>query len=212
MLGLRRETGLPRLTLADGASAATPDPAWDPDINGWVFGLAQSGGQLYAGGTYSTVNGGAVARTSLSAFNFADGSSAAVADPVWDPGMGGVVYGVAVSGGKLYAGGNFSTVNGGAVTRQRVAAFNLADGSSPAIADAWNPSVGPDVRTVAPSGSAGVLIGGSFGSIGGNPRLRLAGFGAAAFMPQAWLPVAAALLILGATVVAVRVRRSKRSA
>ena len=206
--GATTRNGLAAFNLADGASAATPDAAWDPNINGWVFGLAESGGKLYAGGTYGTVNGGAVTNASLSAFNLADGSAAAVADPAWDPSMGGVVYSVAVSGGKLFAGGNFNTVNGGSITRRGAAAFNLADGVSPAVADAWNPNATQQVMTITPSGSDGVLIGGFFGL----PQLYLAGFSTAAFMPQAWVPVAAALLILGAALVALRARRAKRSA
>ncbi|MCP4644199.1 MAG: hypothetical protein GY851_27400 [bacterium] len=200
---------LAAFNLADGTSAATPDPAWDPNMNLIVTSLAVSGGQVYVGGAFTAANGGATTRRYLAAFNLADGTSAATPDAVWDPNVGDVVTALTVFDGKVYAGGNFVTVNGGATTRNRLAAFNPADGSSAAIAEAWNPNANLPVLELAESGSDGILVGGYFTTVGGSARTYLAGFSEPPALPLSWIPAAAVMVVLALFVV---VRRKARSA
>jgi len=211
--GATTRNRLAAFNLADGTSPATVDPAWDPSMDFWVSALAVSGGYVYVGGAFSTVNGGATTRNRLAAFNLADGTSLATVDAAWDPSMNGSVNDLAVSGGKVYAGGSFQTVNGGAATRIRLAAFNLADGTSPATPDAWDPNAGFGgvVIALASSGSGGVLAGGSFTTMGGSPQNYLAGFGTSAFMPVGWISVAVVLLAVGLFVL-LRHRKDKARA
>jgi hypothetical protein len=205
--GLTTRNRLAAFNLADGSSAATADPAWDPNMDGLVLALAVSGGKVYAGGPFTTVNGGATSRWCLAAFNPADGVSAATVDSAWDPNLTSSVRALAVSGGKIFVGGDFTTANGGAIARNRLAAFNLADGSSAATPDSWDPSANDTVKALAPSGSGGILAGGDFTTIGGNPQLYLAAFGADSMMPLTWIPAASLMLVVG--LLAVRRRKAR---
>jgi hypothetical protein len=84
-------------------------------------------------------------------------------------GVTGRVYASVVIGNIAYIGGNFSNVGG--VTRNNLAAINLATGR---VTD-WNPNANARVLTldVAPDGSV-IYAGGGFSSIGGVTRRRAA--------------------------------------
>lgn len=94
----------------------------------------------------------------------------------------GIVWGQAVVGNTVYAGGKFSTARpagssaGGAdsVTRSNLMAYNLTTG---AIDSTFAPTVnGPvQVVTASPDGSR-VYIGGQFTSVNGQNRYRIAAF------------------------------------
>ena len=203
--GATTRNRLAAFNLADGIDTGMTDPAWDPNMNHFVYALAVSRGKLYAGGMFTEVNGGATVRNCLAAFNLADGTSAAAVDPVWNPDCFGGVTALAVSGRKLYAGGAFAYLD----PPRCLAAFNLAGGSRAAIVDSWCPNANNWVFALAPSGSGGILAGGYFPTIGGNPRSYLAGFGAGELMPLGWISVAAVMLVVALLVV---VRRKARSA
>jgi hypothetical protein len=51
----------------------------------------------------------------------------------WNPDLNFPVFAMAIAGGKLYVGGQFTQV--GTTPRQRLAAFNLSNGNL----DTWNP-------------------------------------------------------------------------
>jgi alpha-tubulin suppressor-like RCC1 family protein len=136
--------GMAALNLSDAQATG-----WDPDIGQTfvdgnittVHSMAIAGSTLYAGGMFNTVNGGGFTRNMLAAFNLTDGTATS-----WDPdvssdngpeGVHDVVNSIAISGDTLYAGGHFTTVNGGGVNRNNLAAFNLTDGT----ATAWDPDV-----------------------------------------------------------------------
>ena len=172
--GATTRNRLAAFNLADGTDTGTADANWNPNLNQYVMSLVVSGTKVYAGGVFDTVNG-ATTRYSLAAFNAADGSDTGTTDANWNPNMGNVVQSLAVSGTKVFAGGWFSTVNGG-TTRNCLAAFNVADGSDTGTALAWDPNVNTAAYALAPSAS-GVFAGGSFTTIGGNPKNNLAGFG-----------------------------------
>jgi hypothetical protein len=124
-------------------------------VNDWVYAIAVSGSDVYAGGWFTQAGGSPanyIARW--------DGSS-------WNPlggGLNGNVNAIAVSGTDLYVGGAFFQAGGN--TANRIARW---DGSS------WNPIGGgvggpnsPIVYAIAVSGSD-VYVGGSFMLAGVNP-------------------------------------------
>src|SRR5439155_653073 len=125
---------------------------WDPNVNGGVDALAVSGSTVYAGGGFTTVNGG-TARNRIAAFDASTNTNNATP---WDPNASGIVEALAVSGSTIYAAGIFTTVNG-ATTRNRLAAFAATTGT----ATSWDPNVGSTVDALAVSGST-VYAGGAF--------------------------------------------------
>jgi hypothetical protein len=135
--------------------------ALGPGINGVVYALATSGGILYAGGVFT--NAGGIAATNIAQWN---GSSwSALGSGMGDGYGGSYVYALAVSGGTLYAGGNFTTAGG-------ILASNIAqwDGSSWSALGSGMGGVhpyGPDVYALAVSGGK-LFAGGGFTSAGGT--------------------------------------------
>lgn len=164
---------------------------WDPDPKRLgpggeepfnVYDIGASCDTVYAGGSFNRI--GAVGsgssqptRTSIAEL---DPNSAAATS--WNPNPGdhpGAVRTLAVHGGVVYAGGNFSnmgvTSDGGTAVRRRIAAVGRID----ARATSWNPDADQTVRALA-VGTDGetVYAGGSFNQIGGAPRARLAALAA----------------------------------
>jgi hypothetical protein len=109
--------GVPARNIArwDGA-------AWSAvggGVDGWVYALALSGGDLYAGGAFTSAGGGGVPAGHVARWN---GSS-------WSALAGGVdntVYALAASGSDLYAGGFFLEASdaGGAKSVNYIARWN----------------------------------------------------------------------------------------
>src|SRR6266567_6402495 len=134
--------------------------SFDPVLDGKVTALAVSpdGSTLYAGGSFTQVNG---------AFHgYAVALSAATGATVssWAPHAGGPVLSIAPSpnGSEIYLGGDFTMLGG--VARNRVGAVTAASGAL----EPWAPVVNGSVTSVAvaPDDSR-VLIGGYFTSFNG---------------------------------------------
>jgi hypothetical protein len=151
-----------RITLAHIRADGSLDPSWAPSTDGYVTSLAVSGSTVYAGGTFTTVNG-STSRSHLAAFNGATGAVLPFDPDIADGG----VNAVAVSGSTLYAGGSFTKVNG-TVTRNALAAFDAATGSvlpfDPDLTFAGGTGY---VSAVAVSGST-VYAGGGFDTVNGS--------------------------------------------
>ena len=159
--------------------------SWNPNANNTVLALAASpNGTVYAGGTFTTIAG--AARTRIVQL---DQTGAATA---WDPSSGvtGQVDAItlAISSNTVqtvYAGGTFTTIGG--QTRNRIAALD----PSSAAATAFNPNAtSGQVSAIALSPSlATVYAGGTFTTIGGQARNRIAALSASTGAADAtWNP------------------------
>lgn len=146
--------------------------AFNPDMNAAVRALVLSPDdtRLYAGGDFTTVKGGTV-RNRLAAFLTSNGADIAT----FNPDVNGPVRALAISaqdsGVTLYAGGDFTAVNG-ATTRNRLAAFTTADG----LVSAFDPDSNGSVYTLAlTADDATLYVGGEFTNLNaGATRRRLA--------------------------------------
>jgi PKD repeat protein len=112
----------------------------------------------------------------------AEGTPATVsADPLPTVQIDGVVWDQVIIGTRVYAGGSFSQARPAgspagtnAVTRNNVLAYDLRTGD---LVASWAPSANAQVMDVAasPDGTR-LYVGGSFTSIGGSTRYRIAAF------------------------------------
>jgi hypothetical protein len=175
-------TTIIRNRLASFDAATGTVTAWNPNVNNSVLTLAVSDGVVYAGGIFVRVNGLTIIRNRLASFDAATGTVTA-----WNPTANTGVYALAVSGGVVYAGGDFTSVGG--QPRARLAALDASTGA----VTAWNPNVStPEasntaVNALAVSGGL-VYAGGNFTSVGGQPRSRLAALDPATGLATAWNP------------------------
>lgn len=119
--------------------------AWDPNIsNGSVWAMASSGGNIYAGGDFTLVNGGTT-RNALACF---DNNGTATN---FNPDItGGAVVAVAASGTIVYAGGDFTSVGG--QMRRGFAAFT--PGATPSGGTTLPSTTVPIVSSFAPESAA----------------------------------------------------------
>ena len=163
--------------------------SWDPNVTGPsgtsvnVRALALSGTTLYAGGSFSAVNNGSATRNNLAALDTITGTATS-----FDPNVAGGVQGfsvsaLAVSGATVFAGGTFTTVNGG-TTRNRLAAFDATSGA----ALAWDANVNLTVNALLVSGST-LYAGGQFSVVNGSvSRLHAAAFSTTTGVATSWNP------------------------
>jgi 6-phosphogluconolactonase (cycloisomerase 2 family) len=133
---------------------------------GYPYELTPHAGKLYFGGAFNTVNG--VTRNYFAAIDETTGAL----DPTFKPDPSSGVTGIVFSGGKVYAGGNFTRVNGGTVLRSGLAAFDPITG---VVDPDWNPNVRwghfdsftQIVTGIALSGTT-LYISGSFDQVNGS--------------------------------------------
>lgn len=188
-------------------SAATGEvsPTWHPRPDQAVRTLAVSGSSLFAGGVFTTMDGGVTTAVRLAKLSTASGA----VDTGWNPGgAGATVNRLLVDGTTLYAGGLFTSVGG--VARNRLA--RLSTTGSGTVDPLWDPDVSGPVEAVAISG-ADLYAAGTFSTVGGASHDRLAristtGKGLADDLlgpatgsggsPLALLPSAGRLLVAGA--------------
>jgi hypothetical protein len=143
----------------------------------FVHSISVDGTRLAVGGSFQAFGG--ERRVDLAAVDLATGDFTDWA-PVVDTG-GDSVSALAVSGGTLYVGGEFNSVNGEA--RDNIAAIDLATGATLP----WNPGAdGPVFDLEADGGS--VYAAGAFFTIGGESRSGLAEIDATSGMVTGWAP------------------------
>jgi outer membrane protein assembly factor BamB len=143
-----------------------------------VLALAASGGRVYLGGSFATVNG--IERQNLAAVSASTGQLALGFDPDANnpgyqssaktrrPDAAGPVDGMAISGSSLYLAGGFTSVAGR--SRSRLAKLDAATG---AVDAAFDPLPDERLTSLTAAGNR-IYAAGTFGSIGGAPRSRLA--------------------------------------
>lgn len=171
---------------------STPLPAvastsWQ--TNGTVHSLAYAGGRVYLAGQFTRVRPpgvaaggvGEVIAKNIAAFDAATG----VFVPAFKHTPNNLVWNLAVSPDQrtLYAGGDFTTMDG--QPRTKVAAFDISTAKGPLTPFA--PVItGARVRAVSASATA-VYIGGNYTAANGQPRTNLAAYTTAgALLP--WAP------------------------
>ncbi|MFD9161457.1 DNRLRE domain-containing protein [Streptomyces sp. NPDC059558] len=175
------------LGLVPQAAALTPPVAFTADAlatwqpNGVVWALAEAGGQVFAGGTFSTVRppaGGSGSEQSAVNFVALDAATGAPTSCKLSFTVGSgtaTVRALALSPDKatLYAGGYFGAVNGTAVSS--LAAIDVA---SCTVKQGFRPAFAATVRALAVTDDT-VYAAGDFLSVAGQPRERFAAVGAA---------------------------------
>ncbi len=154
---------------------------WDPEPDGLVWSMAVISGVLYVGGDFTHVSLAFTIRNGAAAYTIATGALAS-----WNPNILGTVYAMTPSGTTLYMGGFFSQV-GNNTTRLNAVAVTTSGsitGWNPAAGD---PNLGDAVQAIAVSGTT-VYVGGSFNTVGGQPRRNLAAVDASTGAPLAFNP------------------------
>jgi hypothetical protein len=154
----------------------TADAMPTAQINGVVWTQVIVGNTVYVGGSFTQARpagvpvggAGSVARSNLMAYNLTTGAIVST----FAPNANGQVRALAVSpdGTRLYAGGDFTTVNG--ASHQRIAAFDAVTG---ALLPGFTARTDGVVRGLTASNTT-VYAGGSFGSANGVSRSRVAAF------------------------------------
>lgn len=145
--------------------------SWDPDLVGsaYVNTITVSGGTVYIGGSIGFIGGGSGAsRQGLAAIDATTGVATS-----FDANVYGGIQGVktiALSGGKVIAGGDYSYAGG--QNREGIAALDATTGH----ATSWNPELYTSkVNSLVVSGST-VYIGGHFSTVWGQDRIGFAAF------------------------------------
>ena len=176
----QNRTGLAALDAVTGEVTS-----WNPALSksGIVNHLAVGGSMLYVEGLFSSIGG--QARTGLGAVDLASGAPTAWSPPPITSATlssgSEMIKAMAVAGGKVYVGGNFTRVGGEA--RKYLVALDPATGAA----------TGPDlavndlVWALSASGSM-LYAGGAFTSFGGQVRNRIAALDAASGAITVWNP------------------------
>lgn len=159
--------GVARNRMARLNVDGTLDSGFDPDVNNGIYAMAvQADGKIIIGGDLTLVGG--LPRNRLARLN-TDGS----VDAGFNPDVSSYVLSLCVQAdGKILLGGFFSSVGG--VTRIRLARLN-SDGSLDSAFTA-NASTGliSEVRCIAEQGDGRIVVGGTFTSMAGVTRNRIA--------------------------------------
>ncbi len=158
---------------------ATPTPMWQ--TNGTVWAMAYSAGRLYIAGNFTKARppgvapGGAgeVTVKNLIAVDTATGNYV----PAFKHTANKIVYALSVTpdGRTLYAGGDFTSVDGQA--RSQVASFDLTKSNS-ALTSFAPAMSGQRVRALSATDSA-IYLAGAFTAAGGESRVGAAAFSSA---------------------------------
>jgi len=140
---------------------------WNPDANASVYAMTIAGTTMYLGGSFTELNSGSVQRAYVAAVDL----TTADVDAAWNPAPNQIVRAVAVSNGRVYLGGDFSTLNAGTRSQAYLAAVDNATGL---IDSGWRPGLDAAVYSLLASPSGELYVGGGFSHVNGQQRNRLA--------------------------------------
>lgn len=165
--GATGKLGLAGFDLINGTTTS-----WTPQSSSSVNSLLLNGNTLYVGGQFVSFGGGAQLRNRIASFDITN--PLAITLNTWNPNAGapGNVFTMALDNNILYAGGSFTSMGG--LTRNRIAAINVSDGS----VTSWDPNAGTTQVTTIVVDGATVYAGGTFTTIGGATRNRIAALNA----------------------------------
>jgi len=164
-LGGEVRNRLAALEVADGKVTR-----WNPQPNNNVNALAVSGDAVYVGGILTTIGSAFIERNRLAAIGI-DGNFTR-----WNPSIGGTgsngnapnIITLAYSDNTIYAGGNFTEVNGAAFKNL------VAIGTDGRVNTNWTPNPDKTARTLTLDNNGVLYAGGDFTRIGGANRSLLA--------------------------------------
>ncbi len=140
----------------------------------YVNSIVVANGTLYVSGKFITIN------TSVSRWNMAAISQSGTGTVTsWNPNASAEVHSIALQGSTLYAGGNFTSVNG--QTRNNLCEINAASGTL----TSWNPNPNSFINALTHSGTT-LFAAGNFTSIGGQSRQYLAAIDTATGLATSW--------------------------
>jgi hypothetical protein len=166
-----------RLAALDPATGSAL--SWNPNANERVEIYGLLGSSICVGGSFTSIGGQSRNRLAM-----VDATTGLATE--WNPNVNRSVFVGVLSDSTLYIGGDFSAVGG--QTRRSIAEVHLDSG----LPTDWNPSAiqpsFPDVRAILVDGQT-IYIGGTFASVGGEPRENLAAVGRASGLPTDWIPV-----------------------
>ncbi len=152
-------SGTADAAIALGVVVSTNPVNYTPNINnGAVYKMAEVNGILYAGGEFSSVTpapgvgGGTVSRSNIVAFDAATGVLQS-----FNPSINGQVWAIVASGGSLYVGGTFTSVNG--VARRGLVKLNPTTG---AVDTAFNAGLTSGVVREAAVVNGRLIVSGTF--------------------------------------------------
>jgi trimeric autotransporter adhesin len=158
-----------------GGSSASRIARWNITNSSWntlgtgvsggtapvVFAIAVNGGNVYAGGSFTTAGGNSA--NSIALWN---GSVWSALGSGISGGSNPVVLAIAANGSAVYVGGNFTTAGG--VSASHVALWNGSTWSALGV------GVNNFIYTIALRGDNTVYVGGDFTTAGGMPANRIA--------------------------------------
>jgi hypothetical protein len=175
------------LLLSPPAAADLPQAPDDTvEANGRVWDILRVDDRIYLAGSFTQLtntDGTTVARNNLAAIDANTGQ----VDPDWNPDVTRPSSPMALSsdGNRLFVGGTFTNVGG--LTRNRLAAIDVATGG---VNTQWNAGVNSTVWALAVSGNR-VYAGGDFTTVKSQPRTHIAKIDASTGAPDPnWTPSA----------------------
>jgi len=167
--------GQPRSNIARLNADGTLDAGFNPNANGIVMCVAvQADGGILLGGFFSTVS--AIERNYIARVGSTGGL-----DTSFNANANGVVYSVAVQAdGRILLGGDFTNLHGGVC--HRIGRLHANGTIDPSFAPYEGPFIGGVndgvndgvVYSVAVQADGGILLGGTFTSVAGVARNRIA--------------------------------------
>jgi hypothetical protein len=138
---------------------------------------------LYAGGSFTTVNGGTT-RHNICKTDTTTG----VVDALWDPDVTGVaetVYGLEYDGTYIYIAGSFDTVGG----QPRVSLARVSSLGVGAVDLTWvfDTQPGDDIFSITGNGAGEIYVAGGFADINGTPQNKFAKITAGGVLDASWV-------------------------
>lgn len=162
-----------------------PETLWNPGCDAPPFAMdfVETGDvmdpvHLVVGGTFTTLAGSP--RNNLGSVTIANGLS--ITAEGWDPDPNDRVSALAVDGGTVYVGGDFTTLNGEA--RSYLGAFTYGNDVP---LESWKPSANGPIKTML-TNKREVFFGGEFSTVSTTPRKYIASTPMLAGTLSSWNP------------------------